>query len=45
MPRMSGYEVSRRVREEYSQDALPVIFLTAKTGIRDLVAGFEAGGE
>ena len=43
MPRMSGYEVCRRLREKYSQHDLPVIMLTAKDQVSDLLAGFDAG--
>jgi len=43
MPRMSGFEVCRRLRETYSPVDLPILILTAKNRTRDLVAGFEAG--
>ena len=43
MPRMSGYEVCARIRREYSVNELPVIFLTAKNLIADLMDGFEVG--
>ena len=43
MPRMSGYEVCARLRREYPVNELPVIFLTAKNLIADLVDGFEVG--
>lgn len=44
MPRMSGYEVCRALRESHPVEKLPVIFLTAKNQVSDLVAGFSAGG-
>ncbi|MCP5029430.1 MAG: response regulator, partial [Actinomycetia bacterium] len=44
MPRMSGYEVCRALRERHSLEDLPVIFLTAKNQVSDLVAGLAAGG-
>ncbi len=44
MPKMSGYEVCRALRERWSLEELPVIFLTAKNQIPDLVAGLAAGG-
>ncbi|MEO1368670.1 MAG: response regulator, partial [Acidobacteriota bacterium] len=44
MPRMSGYEVCRRIRAEHSREDLPVIFLSAKNRAADRVAGFEEGG-
>jgi signal transduction histidine kinase/class 3 adenylate cyclase/CheY-like chemotaxis protein len=43
MPRMSGYEVCRILRETYSPYDLPVLMLTAKDQVSDLVAGFDAG--
>lgn len=43
MPKMSGYEVCQIIRKEYHHDKLPVLMLTAKNQIDDMVAGFEAG--
>ena len=43
MPRMSGYDVCRRLRTEYSLSDLPVLMLTARNQVNDLVQGFEAG--
>jgi len=43
MPGMSGYEVCRHLRERYRPDELPVMMLTARNRVEDLVAGFEAG--
>ena len=43
MPRMSGYECCRKIREQHSLNALPVLMLTAKNQVDDLVAGFDAG--
>ncbi|MCP4136743.1 MAG: response regulator [bacterium] len=43
MPRMSGYQVCRLLRERFSLHDLPIIMLTARNDISDLVAGFEAG--
>ncbi len=43
MPKMSGYEVCRRLREQHPANELPVVMLTAKNQINDLVAGFKAG--
>ncbi|MBL8019897.1 MAG: response regulator [Leptospirales bacterium] len=44
MPRMNGYEVCRIIREQFSPSELPVVFLSAKNRVEDLVAGFAAGG-
>ncbi|MCP4131785.1 MAG: response regulator, partial [bacterium] len=43
MPKMSGYEVCRILRKSMSLFELPVIMLTARNGVEDLTAGFEAG--
>ncbi|MCJ8272750.1 MAG: response regulator, partial [Psychrosphaera sp.] len=43
MPKMSGYEVCKSIREQYSVSELPVIFLTAKNQVDDLVHGFFVG--
>ncbi len=43
MPLMSGFEVCSEVRKTYSLDQLPIIILTAKNQISDLVSGFASG--
>ncbi|MEM9985982.1 MAG: adenylate/guanylate cyclase domain-containing protein, partial [Bacteroidota bacterium] len=43
MPRMSGYEVCQRIRERYLPSELPVIMVTAKNQIADLVQGLDIG--
>ncbi len=43
MPGMSGYEVCQRLRERHPENDLPVVMLTAKNQIDDLVAGFDSG--
>lgn len=43
MPRMTGYEVCRKVREKYSLDQLPILMITAKNQINDIITGLEAG--
>jgi signal transduction histidine kinase len=43
MPRLSGFEVCRRLRQRHSLDELPVIFLTARSRAEDLVVGMAAG--
>jgi len=43
MPKMTGYNVCRIIREKFSLYDLPVLLLTAKNRIQDIVAGFEAG--
>ncbi len=43
MPRMSGFEVCRKLREDHALEELPVIFLTARNRAEDLVVGLAAG--
>jgi signal transduction histidine kinase/ligand-binding sensor domain-containing protein/class 3 adenylate cyclase len=43
MPRMSGYEVCRRLRTRYSAIELPVLLISARREDQDIVAGLEAG--
>jgi len=43
MPQLSGYEVCRKLREDYPSHELPIVMLTAKTQTSDLIEGFEAG--
>ncbi|OQY43702.1 MAG: hypothetical protein B6242_14230 [Anaerolineaceae bacterium 4572_78] len=43
MPKMSGYEVSERIRKIYPPHELPVVMLTAKNQVTDLMTGFSAG--
>lgn len=43
MPRMSGYEVCRAIRRRYPMEELPILFLTAKNQVEDLVVGLAAG--
>ena len=43
MPEMSGYEVCKKIRTIYKPTELPVLLLTAKNQIKDLVAGLESG--
>ncbi|MBF0227206.1 MAG: response regulator [Desulfobacterales bacterium] len=43
MPKMSGYEVARKLRAFYPRSELPILLLTAKNQSQDLVDGFEAG--
>ncbi|MDJ0838532.1 MAG: ATP-binding protein [Acidobacteriota bacterium] len=43
MPNMSGFEVCRRIREEYMPEELPIVMLTARYQLSDVVQGFEVG--
>jgi signal transduction histidine kinase/class 3 adenylate cyclase/ActR/RegA family two-component response regulator len=43
MPRMTGYEVCQKLREQFPAYELPVVMLTAKNQVTDLVEGFSVG--
>ena len=43
MPSMSGYEVCRKIREKNLPSELPVIIVTAKNQVQDLVHGLALG--
>lgn len=43
MPNMSGYEMCEILREQFTATDLPVILLTAKSQVNDLVTGFASG--
>ena len=42
MPGISGYQVSRMIRESSN---VPILFLTARTQSSDLVLGYSSGGD
>ncbi|MBF0499793.1 MAG: response regulator [Candidatus Riflebacteria bacterium] len=44
MPDIDGYEVCRRLKKNMATHMIPVIFLTAKSEVDDIVRGFDAGG-
>lgn len=43
MPMMSGYELTRRIRERFTFTELPVLLLTARSQPQDIHSGFLAG--
>ena len=43
MPGLDGYEVTRRLRADESTRGTPVVLLTARAQVKDVIAGFEAG--
>ncbi|MDR2390120.1 MAG: diguanylate cyclase [Planctomycetota bacterium] len=43
MPRMSGFEVCQKLRKNHSLFNLPILMLTAKNQIHDIVLGFQSG--
>ena len=42
MPKMDGFEMVRHIRK--TDDRTPVLFLTARSAVNDVVEGFELGG-
>lgn len=45
MPGMDGYEVCRRIRTDETNRFTKVVFLSARVGPEDRLAGYEAGGD
>lgn len=45
MPKMDGYEVTRRLRAEPETAGIPIVLFTAKAQVDDKVAGLEAGAD
>ena len=43
MPKMTGYEVCEKIRQKYIPSELPVIMVTAKNQVQDLVHGLNIG--
>ena len=43
MPIMSGYELTRAIRERFSISELPILLLTARSNPEDIYTGFLAG--
>lgn len=41
MPKMGGFELAKKIREK--DQTIPIIFLTARSQPKDVVAGFESG--
>jgi DNA-binding response OmpR family regulator len=45
MPKLDGFEVTRRLREDDSTTRIPIILLTARTQEADVQRGFDAGAD
>ena len=45
MPRISGFEVCRRIKEIKSDEFLPIIMVTAREDLEAKIEGFEAGAD
>ncbi|MDR3412733.1 MAG: DNA-binding response regulator [Formivibrio sp.] len=44
MPGMDGFEVARRLKADFSTQAIPIVFMTGLTETEHVVAAFAAGG-
>jgi DNA-binding response OmpR family regulator len=45
MPKVDGYELTRRLRNNEATSRMPVILLTARAQEEDIARGFEAGAD
>jgi DNA-binding response OmpR family regulator len=45
MPKLDGYEVTTRLRQNHATRRMPVILLTARVQEADIARGFEAGAD
>ena len=45
MPKLDGYEVTQRLRDNAATSSMPVILLTARVQEADITRGFEAGAD
>lgn len=43
MPGIDGYEVCRQLKEDYTTRHIPIVFITAKIGVRDELMGLDLG--
>lgn len=43
MPTISGYELTRRIRQRFTMSELPILLLTARVRTEDIEAGFQVG--
>jgi len=44
MPQLDGFETCRRLKAELETQEIPVIFMTALSGVEDKIKGFAVGG-
>jgi PAS domain S-box-containing protein len=44
MPEINGFETCKRLKENSETRSIPVVFVTAKTELDDIVHGFQIGG-
>lgn len=43
MPNMSGYELTKQIRKQFTISELPIILLTARYQLEDIYTGFQSG--
>lgn len=43
MPKMTGYEVTKTLRKRFPANELPILLLTAKTQVQDIITGLNSG--
>lgn len=43
MPVMNGFDACKKIKETYATKDIPIIFLTANTGAKDVLHGFQLG--
>jgi PAS domain S-box-containing protein len=44
MPEINGFEACRQFKQMEQLKDIPIIFITARTGIEDIIKGFQVGG-
>src|SRR5215469_13645159 len=45
MPRLDGIEVTRRLKGDAALPFMPVVLITARTDVKDIVSGLDAGAD
>jgi len=45
LPKMSGFEVCRKLKKNATSADIPVLFVTSRNDKKDILAGFAAGGQ
>ena len=45
MPKIDGFELTRRLQEDDATNRMPIILLTARTQEADIQRGFDAGAD
>jgi signal transduction histidine kinase len=43
LPKLSGFDVAKKIREQFSLTELPILMLTARSQMEDIITAFEAG--